>query len=71
MGAAVPAEAEARARQLRDYWIARGYLGIQTWVQAERDRYGDMIFGVRSNIVRGFPPRQAQAELPRARGRVA
>jgi hypothetical protein len=58
------AEEQRRADHIRNYWLARGYVGVQTRVEKVATvREGDdkgIIYGVRSNISpMGFPPRVA------------
>jgi hypothetical protein len=50
------------ASQIKDYWRQRGHAEVETWVQlALTDKSGHQIFAVRSNLVRGLPPRQGRA----------
>lgn len=50
--------AHAIADEVRDYWIARGYAGIKTWVEEYRSKTSHgTICCVRSNIgAGGVPP---------------
>jgi hypothetical protein len=59
------------ARKLADeivaYWRQRGHTAVNTWVVAEgvapaNDNEKErVIYGVRSNLVNGFPPRKDAA----------
>jgi hypothetical protein len=56
--------AERLAEQVATYWQIHGYTGIKTWVVAERTVANDNIgtvYGVRSNLVGGLPPRDQAA----------
>ena len=56
--------AEVLARKLDAYWHAQGFLQVQHWVERQRritlaaPRQGEKIWVVRSNLVRGQPPRR-------------
>ena len=55
--------AEALARKLDAYWHAQGFPQVQHWVERqgritlESPHRGESIWVVRSNLVRGQPPR--------------
>lgn len=52
--------AEALAVRIATYWRERG-AAIEVWAQHDADRSsGPMLFVVRSNLVRGLPPREAR-----------
>lgn len=47
------------AKHIEDYWRARGFAGVR----AERFEVGvGEAWGVRSNLVNGYPPRSAMQE---------
>jgi hypothetical protein len=50
------------ASQIKDFWHQRGHVEVAAWVElALTDKSGHQIFAVRSNLVRGLPPRQERA----------
>ncbi len=49
------------ASMIRDYWIAAGYPEIKTEIVEIRSKNGMFYYGVRSNMVGGFPPRTVNA----------
>lgn len=55
--------AEALARKLDRYWHAKGFPQVSHWVEFQRHKtpaapfHGEGIWVVRSNLVRGQPPR--------------
>lgn len=52
-----PRGAQALADRIRNFWLAQGYSGIQTWVeQIPGIMYGQTCYIVRTNMVRGVPP---------------
>ncbi len=59
-----PAARELAAK-LERYWKSRGYYGIRTWVEPfewkgmGKRRHGERLWAVRSNMVDGYPPRNA------------
>ena len=52
-------EAQLLASRIKDHWRQLGHAGVDTWVElALTDKSGHQIFAVRSNLVRGLPPRK-------------
>lgn len=51
------AGAEALAARIKEYWVTQGYPKVETRI--EKAQIGPhLIFGVRSNMVGGVPPRR-------------
>jgi hypothetical protein len=55
--------AERLAEELATYWQIRGFPNVKTWVVAEHanDNNIGTVYGVRSNLVGGLPPREQAA----------
>ena len=51
--------------RMEQYWLRLGYKGLRTWIVKVRDPTASdrCVHMVRSNMVNGFPPREAE-ELP-------
>jgi hypothetical protein len=57
-------EARALADQLVAYWHEQGFTTVKVWIElvpANDNRSGGPIYGVRSNLVGGLPPRDRAA----------
>lgn len=52
-------ETEGMARRVEAAWHNRGHYAVRAWVISEeqRDKQKQLIFGIRSNLVGGLPPR--------------
>jgi hypothetical protein len=47
------------ASRIKDHWRQLGHTRVEAWVElALTDKSGHQIFAVRSNLVRGLPPRR-------------
>ena len=54
-------QAQILASRVKNYWRQKGHAGVDVWVeQATTDKSGHPVFGLRSNLVRGLPPREGR-----------
>lgn len=53
-------DAKVLAQLIENYWKGKGFEGVKVWVQQESHVYqsGAAVFGIRSNIKGGVPPRE-------------
>lgn len=50
-------ENEELAKRIEKFWTERGFPKVRAWVESEGKGNDGFIYGVRSNLVNGEPPR--------------
>ncbi len=56
-GNMTPKGAADLAHTIREFWLAKGHEGIETWVETQQTSPKQLVHVVRSNMRNGMPPR--------------
>lgn len=56
-------EAYNQAKAIEEYWISQGYDHVKASVIAKRTHGGHSVWGVKTNLVNGLPPKRKRARI--------